>query len=60
MYKVFNMGHRLEIYVNPKFADELISIGESFGLEAQIIGRCEKSTTGKKLTIKTEFGEFVY
>lgn len=59
MYKVFNMGHRLEIYANPAFADQIIAISESFGIPAQIVGRVEASAT-KKLTIKSEYGEFVY
>ena len=59
MYKVFNMGHRMEIYVNPDLAEELISISKSFGVDAQIIGRVESSAT-KKLTIESEFGRFEY
>jgi len=59
MYKVFNMGHRLEIYVNPAYASQIIAISKSFGIPAQIVGRVEDSTS-KKLTIKSEFGEFVY
>lgn len=59
MYKVFNMGHRLEIYANPAFADQIMAISESFGIPAQIVGRVEASAV-KKLTIKSEFGEFVY
>jgi phosphoribosylformylglycinamidine cyclo-ligase len=59
MYKVFNMGHRLEIYVNPAYAGQIIAISKSFGIPAQIVGRVEDSTS-KKLTIKSEFGEFVY
>lgn len=59
MYKVFNMGHRMEIYVAPELAQEIISISESFGVEAKIVGHVEKFE-GKKLTIQSEFGEFVY
>jgi len=59
MYKVFNMGHRMEIYLPEKFAAEIISISESFGVRAKIVGRCE-SNQGKKLTIKSEFGTFEY
>lgn len=51
MYKVFNMGHRMEIYVEPKDAQQIIEISQSFGVDAQIIGRVEESAT-KKLTIK--------
>jgi phosphoribosylformylglycinamidine cyclo-ligase len=59
MYKVFNMGHRMEIYVSPQFAEEIINISNSFNIEAKIIGRCEKANKNK-LTIKSEFGEFCY
>lgn len=59
MYKVFNMGHRMELYVPENIANELISISESYGIEARIVGRCEKSKE-KKLTIKTEYGSFNY
>lgn len=59
MYKVFNMGHRLEIYTSPEVADKIISISESFGIEARIIGYCQDAV-GKRLTIKSEFGEFEY
>jgi phosphoribosylformylglycinamidine cyclo-ligase len=59
MYKVFNMGHRMELYVSQEIADSLISISESFGVEAKIIGRVE-CHNGKKLTIKSSYGEFIY
>ena len=59
MYKVFNCGHRMELYVNPKFAGEIIEISKSFKIDAQIIGRVDASDS-KKLTIKSEFGEFNY
>ncbi|MGB1102495.1 MAG: AIR synthase related protein [Crocinitomicaceae bacterium] len=59
MYKVFNMGHRMEIYVKPDLADEIIAISESFGIEAKVIGRCE-ANEGNKLTIRSEYGEFIY
>jgi phosphoribosylformylglycinamidine cyclo-ligase len=59
MYKVFNMGHRMEIYVPKNIAQEIITISESFGVAAQIVGHVE-SFEGKKLTIQSEFGEFVY
>ncbi len=59
MYQVFNMGHRMEIYISPKFADEVIQISNSFGIPAQIIGRVEGSAK-KKLTIKSVHGEFIY
>jgi phosphoribosylformylglycinamidine cyclo-ligase len=59
MYKVFNMGHRLEVYLNEKYANRIIEISKSFGIDAQIIGRVE-ANEGKKVTIKSEFGEFTY
>ena len=59
MYKVFNMGHRLEIYLEEKYAEDIIQISKSFDVEAQVIGRVERSNT-KKLTIRSEFGEFTY
>ena len=59
MYQVFNCGHRLELYVNPAIAKDLIAISESFGVSAQIVGRVEDNSV-KKLTIKSEFGTFVY
>jgi len=59
MYKVFNMGHRMEIYTDVNTAEELISISKSFGVDAKIIGHC-KAGEGKSLLIKSEFGEFNY
>jgi len=59
MYKVFNMGHRFEIFTNEKNAQQIIEIAEGFNLEAKIIGRCESSDR-KRLTIKSEFGTFEY
>jgi phosphoribosylformylglycinamidine cyclo-ligase len=59
MYKVFNMGHRMELYVPQDIAEDLISISQSFGVDAQIVGRVEESAT-KKLTIQSEFGTFTY
>jgi phosphoribosylformylglycinamidine cyclo-ligase len=59
MYKVFNMGHRMELYVPQEIASELISISKSFGVDAQIIGHVEAADK-KKVTVKSEFGEFVY
>ncbi len=59
MYQVFNMGHRFEIYTDRVNAGRIISIAEDFNLEARIVGRCEASE-GKKLTIISEHGEFVY
>jgi phosphoribosylformylglycinamidine cyclo-ligase len=59
MYKVFNMGHRMEIYLPEEFAQKVIDIAGSFKLEAQIVGRVESSPE-KKLTIKSPFGTFEY
>ncbi len=59
MYKVFNMGHRLEIYLSPENAQEIIDISEGFGIPAQIVGRVEASDV-KKLTISSVFGSFEY
>lgn len=59
MYKVFNMGHRLEVYLAPEHAQTLIDISKSFGIDAQIIGRVEAAEK-KQVTIQSEFGTFVY
>ena len=60
MYQVFNMGHRMELYVDESIAGEIIEISKSFDVDAKIVGRVEASAEGKKLTIKSEFGEFEY
>ncbi len=59
MYKVFNMGHRLEVYVSPENAQQVIEISKSFNIDAQIVGHVEKSNK-TELTIKSEFGTFEY
>ncbi len=59
MYQVFNCGHRLEFYVNEAIAQDLIAISKSFGVDAKIVGRVEESDS-KKLTIKSEYGTFLY
>ena len=59
MYKVFNMGHRMELYVPEDIASEIIEISKSFNVDAQIVGRVE-DYEGKKLTINSEFGTFIY
>ncbi len=59
MYRVFNMGHRLEVYLPEEFAAQIIEISKSFNIDAQIVGRVE-SNSGKKLTIKSPYGEFEY
>lgn len=59
MYKVFNMGHRMEIYVPADLASDIIAISNEFDIDARIIGRVE-SAPSKKVTVKSEFGEFIY
>jgi phosphoribosylformylglycinamidine cyclo-ligase len=59
MYKVFNMGHRMELYVPENIAADLIAISKSFNVDAQIIGRVETAST-KQVTIKSQHGEFIY
>ena len=59
MYQVFNMGHRMELYVPQEIADDIISISKSFNVDAKIVGKVETSVS-KKLTIQSEFGEFHY
>lgn len=59
MYKVFNMGHRMELYVPESIANDLIAISESFNIEARIVGRVEESDR-KKVTVRSEYGEFIY
>ena len=58
MYQVFNMGHRMEIYVRPEVAEKVIALSKSFNIDAQIVGHIEEGK--KSLTIKSEFGEFNY
>jgi phosphoribosylformylglycinamidine cyclo-ligase len=58
MYQVFNMGHRIEIYVRPEVAEKVIEISKSFNIDAQIVGHIEEGP--KSLTIKSEYGEFDY
>lgn len=59
MYQVFNMGHRMELYVDQSIAEDIIDISESFGVAAKVVGRVEAAET-KSLTISSEFGEFRY
>lgn len=59
MYKVFNMGHRMEIYLPEEHAADLIEISKSFGVDAQIVGRCEAADK-KALTIRSPYGEYKY
>ncbi len=60
MYKVFNMGHRMEVYLRPEDADAVIDISRSFNIDAQIVGRVEDSPIGNRLTIESEYGRFEY
>ncbi|WP_181875965.1 AIR synthase related protein [Sphingobacterium spiritivorum] len=59
MYKVFNMGHRMELYVSEDIAQDIIAISESFGIPAQIVGHVEEAS-GKKVTIHSPYGTFEY
>ncbi len=59
MYQVFNMGHRMELYVPASLASEIIAVSKSFQVDARIVGRVEEAVS-KKLTIRSEFGEFTY
>lgn len=59
MYQVFNCGHRMELYVNPTIAEDIIAIAKTFNVRAQIVGRVEASTE-KKLTIQSPYGTFTY
>lgn len=59
MYKVFNMGHRMELYIEPQFAEQVIAISKSFNIDAQIVGRVEAGT-GKKVSIHSPYGNFEY
>ena len=59
MYKVFNMGHRMELYVSEDIAQDIIAISESFGIPAQIVGRVEAADS-KKVTVQSPYGTFIY
>jgi len=59
MYKVFNMGHRMEIYLSPEFAEDIMEISKSYHVDAQIVGYCEASEIAR-LTIESEVGKFEY
>ncbi|PHO00114.1 phosphoribosylformylglycinamidine cyclo-ligase, partial [Rhodobacteraceae bacterium 4F10] len=59
MYQVFNCGHRMELYVSPEVAENIIAISKSFNVNAQVVGRVEASDK-KQLTIKSEYGTFEY
>ena len=59
MYQVFNMGHRLEVYVAAAAAPALIEIGKSFGIDTQVVGRVEEAT-GESVYIESPYGNFEY
>jgi phosphoribosylformylglycinamidine cyclo-ligase len=59
MYRVFNMGHRMEVYLRPESAPEVIAIAKKYGVDAQIIGHCE-AYKGKKVSLRGAFGEIIY
>ena len=59
MYQVFNMGHRMEIYIAPRYADAIMQIAESYGIEAKIVGRV-KAAQGEQVTVKSPYGTFKY
>jgi len=59
MYQVFNMGHRMEIYLPARYADKVMAIAEKYGVEARVIG-CVKRSEGEKVTVKSPFGKFEY
>lgn len=59
MYQIFNMGHRMEIYVPGRYAEGIIAIAEKYGIEARVIGRVKKAE-GEKVTVKGPFGKFEY
>jgi phosphoribosylformylglycinamidine cyclo-ligase len=59
MYQVFNMGHRMEIYTDGKYADEIIAVSQKYGVDARVVGRVEPFK-GKKLTVESEYGRFEY
>jgi phosphoribosylformylglycinamidine cyclo-ligase len=60
MYENYNMGIGFEIYVDPEVAEDVLSIPKSYDLEAQIIGRCEKSKGNNRVKILTPWGRFLY
>jgi phosphoribosylformylglycinamidine cyclo-ligase len=59
MYQVFNMGHRMELYVAPQQADALIQVAESYGIAARVVGRVEEAP-GATVTVRSNYGEFQY
>jgi phosphoribosylformylglycinamidine cyclo-ligase len=59
MYQVFNMGHRLEVYLPEAYAQRVVELSRSFGIEAQVVGRVEAAEQ-KQVTVRSEVGEFVY
>lgn len=60
MYKVFNMGHRMEIYTHEIYAEDILSMAKAFNIDAKVIGRVEAMPGAKQVTVRSEFGEFIY
>ena len=60
MYKVFNCGHRMEVYCSPENAEKVIEVSKSFNIDAQVVGRVEAIEGKSKVTVKSEYGEFTY
>jgi phosphoribosylformylglycinamidine cyclo-ligase len=60
MYQVFNMGHRMEIYLPGRHADKVMAIAEKYGIEARVIGKVKRASAGEKVTVKSEYGKFEY
>ena len=60
MYQVFNCGHRMELYVKPEVAEDIIAISKSFNVDAKVVGKVEASDGKKQLTIKSQYGTFSY
>jgi phosphoribosylformylglycinamidine cyclo-ligase len=60
MYSVFNMGHRMELYVPKRYAGRIIAVAESFGIEARVIGHVEAGNNATQVTVRGAHGEFEY
>ena len=60
MYQVFNMGHRMEVYVRPEDADEVIGISERFGVAAKVVGHCERRDGAAEVVVRGEGGKYSY
>ena len=60
MYQVFNMGHRMEVYVSAEDASEVVQIAERYGVAARVVGHCAACEGGAQVVVRSEFGEFSY